>query len=58
MIAHLTGFKLIAKEQNGFVNGKSCTTNLLEIIDIITEAINAGLVVDVIYLQAKGVRQR
>jgi hypothetical protein len=42
MMAHLIENNLIYKGQHGFVPGKSCTTNLLETVDIITDAINKG----------------
>ena len=47
---HLTKHKLIAKEQHGFVNNKSCTTHLLESSDFITNALAKSKPVDVVYL--------
>ena len=41
---------LIVKQQHGFVKGKSCTTNLLEILDFISFRINNGKPVDVVML--------
>ena len=41
---------LFAKEQHGFRAGRSCTTQLLEFMKEVTEAIDRGEEVDVIYL--------
>ena len=38
MVNHLDIHKLIAKEQHGFVKGRSCLTNLLETLDDITNS--------------------
>lgn len=43
---------LIAKAQCGFVNKKSCTTNLLETLDIVGKSLSEGLDVDLIYLDS------
>ena len=40
MMEHLYSNELIAKEQHGFVLSKSCLTNLLETMDIVTDAYN------------------
>ncbi len=50
MMVHLIGNNLIYKRQHGFVPGKSCTTNLLETLDIITDAVNNGFLVILILL--------
>ena len=34
--------QLIAKEQHGFVKGRSCLTNLLETLDDITNSLDEG----------------
>ncbi|XP_065677331.1 uncharacterized protein LOC136092732 [Hydra vulgaris] len=47
---HLNKNKLIIPEQHGFIKSKNCVTNLLETLDIITEAINCGKCVDVVFL--------
>ena len=41
---------LISKEQHGFVPKRSCSTNLLETLDFVTNGMNEGACVDVIYL--------
>ena len=42
--------QLISREQHGFVPNKACVTNLLETLDIITDALNSGFQVDLILL--------
>ena len=37
--------------QHGFIPGKSCVTQLLETLDEITDAIEQGYDVDIIYLE-------
>ena len=41
---------LITNKQHGFVNKKSCTTNLLESLDLVTKALSEGKNVEVVYL--------
>jgi hypothetical protein len=50
VMAYLLKFNLISKEQHGFMPKLSTATNLLEYIDIVSNAINKGSGVDVIYL--------
>ena len=38
--------EIITPSQNGFVPNKACMTNLLETLDIITDAVNRGKSVD------------
>ena len=49
-IRYLEEEDLISKAQHGFVSKKSCTTNLLETLDIVTRSLSQGLAVDVLYL--------
>ena len=49
MLKHLLDNKLISDAQHGFLPSKSCTTNLLETIDVITLALSEGFPVDAIY---------
>lgn len=50
LLQYLVVNRLIAKEQHGFIPGKACNTNLLETIDVITDSLNKGYQVDVIFL--------
>jgi len=50
MIEHIEKFKLIANTQHGFVRNKSCLTNLLVFMEEVTNYIDSGYPVDVIYL--------
>jgi hypothetical protein len=45
--------ELLAKEQHGFMKGRNCTTNLLEYLDILTDAINKGILINVLYTDFK-----
>ena len=47
---HLIKHKLLSVHQHGFVRNKSCLTNLLETLDLMTEAINSGSTVDAVFL--------
>ena len=51
IIKHLYNFKLINSSQLGFVKNKSCLTNLLQFIESITNVVDQGLPVDIIYLE-------
>ena len=50
VMAHMTRNNLLSSLQHGFVHGCSCTTQLLEVLDKWTEAIEQGDSVDAIYL--------
>ena len=47
---HLDHNELIKPSQHGFVKHRSCQTNLLEFMEIVTEAIDQGDAVDLVYL--------
>jgi len=49
-VSHLKRNNLISKSQHGFVNNRSCTTNLLEYLEEVTRGIDEGKSIDVIYL--------
>ena len=49
-MAHLLENKLIRETQQGFMTGKSCTTNLITFFDKVTELLDRGKSADVIYL--------
>ena len=46
----MTNNNLFSKAQHGFIAGRSCVTQLLEFMEDITEAIDSGKEVDLIYL--------
>ena len=50
MVQHLEEFGLISNHQHGFVKHKSCVTNLLEALDIISEIVHRGFSIDLIFL--------
>ena len=50
VMAHMTRNNLLSSLQHGFVHGRSCTTQLLEVLDKWTEAMEQGDSVDAIYL--------
>ncbi len=47
---HLDTNKLLVSTQHGFMSGKSCTTNLLEFMEMATRAADEGLSLDVVFL--------
>ena len=50
MVEHLKDNELIFSSQHGFVNRRSCLTNLLEYFEKVTELIDQGNSVDIFYL--------
>ena len=50
MVNHLEANKLLSKHQHGFRSGRSCITQLLEVIEIWTDLIDKGIPYDCIYL--------
>ena len=50
VVDHLRSHKLIKDSQHGFRSGKSCLTNLLEFLEIVTNYVDQGFPVDAIYL--------
>ena len=49
ILAHLIEQQLLAPEQHGFLPKRSCVTNLLEAYEIMCEALEDGVPIDVIY---------
>ena len=45
---HLTDNKLIKDSQHGFMQGKSCSTNLVEFLEKVTKTVDGGKPVDVV----------
>jgi len=50
IIAHLSAHSLLNVSQHSFLSNKSCLTNLLEFLEYVTDAVDHGKPVDVIYL--------
>ena len=50
LVDHMTSNNLFSNTQHGFISGRSCITQLLEYIEDLTEAIDNGEDVDMIYL--------
>jgi len=53
IMVHLVNNGILTKKQHGFMKGRSCTTNLLEYIDLLTNHIYNGKAVDVLYADFK-----
>lgn len=49
-IKHLENHKLIKASQHGFMAQKSCLTNLLEYLEVLTKLVDEGHSIDIIYL--------
>ena len=49
-VKHVEDSNLISKDQHGFVSGRSCTTQLLEVMDEWTEILDDGGSIDAIYM--------
>ena len=50
IVDHLKENKLIHDSQHGFMKNRSCVTNLLQFLETVTDYIDKGYPVDVIYL--------
>src|SRR6266536_1931380 len=50
IVVHLENSKSIKNSQHGFRKNRSCLTNLLEFLDEVSEYIDKGVPIDVIYL--------
>lgn len=50
IVGHLDKYCLINTSQHGFTKGRSCLTNLLEFFEYVTNSIDKGEAVDLIYL--------
>jgi Reverse transcriptase (RNA-dependent DNA polymerase) len=47
---HLSSNKLISESQHGFMKGRSCATNIIEFMEVITKSTDQGDPVDIFYL--------
>ena len=50
IVDHMTQNELFSPHQHGFIPGKSCIAQLLEILEEIIDAIDQGFDIDIIYL--------
>ena len=50
IVSHLITNNLFSVHQHGFMASKSCVTQLLEFLEYLTEALDQGKDVDIIYL--------
>ena len=50
IVEYLERRQAVSNCQHGFVKGRSCLTNLLEVLEDWTESLDAGYGIDVIYL--------
>ncbi len=50
IVNHLESNKLLNASQHGFMRGKSCTTNLVEYLDLVTRALDEGKAMDTVFL--------
>ena len=49
---HLNKYKLIKGHQHGFTKGRSCLTNLLEFSEAVSDWVDKGKAVDIVYIVA------
>ena len=50
LIQHMLENKFLSENQHGFLQGRSCTTQLLRVVDKLTEIMDQGGAVDMVYL--------
>ena len=50
IVCHLNRYALIHSSQHGFTAGLSCQTNLIEHLNTLTQLVDEGHSVDVVYL--------
>jgi len=50
VLDHMLQNKFLSDKQHGFVHGRSCTTQLLKVIDLWTEILDQGGAIDSVYL--------
>ena len=53
IVTHMIVNNRFSKVQHGFIRGRSCTTQLWEFIEDVSQALDNGEEVDVIYLNCK-----
>ena len=50
MVQHMDEYNLYSNSQHGFRKGRSCTTQLLQVMETLTQFIDEGKNIDIIYL--------
>ena len=50
LMSYVCNNNIITSLQHGFLPGRSCQSNLLIMLNCLTEAIDKGIIIDVIYL--------
>ena len=50
MCKHLEENVVLNKSEHGFIRNKSCRTNLISFFDRVSSLVDAGNVVDIVYL--------
>ena len=50
---HLNKYKLVKGSQHGFPKGSSCLTNLLEFYEAVSDWVDDGKAMDIVYLDFK-----
>jgi len=50
LLQHMFDNKYMSNKQHGFVHGRSCTTQLLKVMDKLTEYLDVGGTLDLVYL--------
>jgi hypothetical protein len=50
LMDHLLKNKLISDSQHGFLPGRSCATNVIQFLDVVTKIIDKGKPADIFYL--------
>ena len=50
LVKHLESYNLIRDSQHGFRKGRSCLTNLLDFMEVVTQYLDANQPVDLVYL--------
>ena len=53
LVKHMEENNLFSKAQHGFMTGRSCSTQLLELMEELTETLDSNGDVDIIYLDFK-----
>ena len=48
LLKHMMSNGILSERQHGFVPGRSCTTQLLEVMDLWTEALEEGVAIDAV----------